>query len=170
MEKEVQISHSSVLAWRIPGTGEPGGLPSMGLHRVGHDWSDLAGWYRHLDRLCMHAKSLQSCPTLYDPMDWSPPPWSFPGKNTGVGDHFLLQGIFLTQGLNLSLLCFLDQQVGSLPLVPPGWTYQSGLNCQGQNRWHLVELWGPQETEIQTIGIVPSIQSNFKASSSLHDM
>ena len=32
----------SVLAWRIPGTGEPGGLPSMGLHRVGHDWSDLA--------------------------------------------------------------------------------------------------------------------------------
>ena len=30
------------LAWRIPGTGEPGGLPSMGLHRVGHDWSDLA--------------------------------------------------------------------------------------------------------------------------------
>ena len=30
-------NHSSVLAWRIPGTGEPGGLPSMGLHRVGHD-------------------------------------------------------------------------------------------------------------------------------------
>ena len=30
-------THSSVLAWRIPGTGEPGGLPSMGLHRVGHD-------------------------------------------------------------------------------------------------------------------------------------
>ena len=35
-------THSSVLAWRIPGTGERGGLPSMGLHRVGHDWSDLA--------------------------------------------------------------------------------------------------------------------------------
>ena len=35
-------THSSVLAWRIPGTGEPGGLLSMGLHRVGHDWSDLA--------------------------------------------------------------------------------------------------------------------------------
>ena len=35
-------THSSVLAWRIPGTGEPGGLPSMGWHRVGHDWSDLA--------------------------------------------------------------------------------------------------------------------------------
>ena len=35
-------THASVLAWRIPGTGEPGGLPSMGSHRVGHDWSDLA--------------------------------------------------------------------------------------------------------------------------------
>ena len=37
-------THSSVLAWRIPGTGEPGGLLSMGLHRVGHDWSDLAAY------------------------------------------------------------------------------------------------------------------------------
>ena len=35
-------THSSVLAWRIPGTAEPGGLPSVGSHRVGHDWSDLA--------------------------------------------------------------------------------------------------------------------------------
>ena len=35
-------THSSVLAWRIPETGEPGGLPSMGSHGVGHDWSDLA--------------------------------------------------------------------------------------------------------------------------------
>ena len=35
-------THSSVLAWRIPGMGEPDGLPSMWLHRVGHDWSDLA--------------------------------------------------------------------------------------------------------------------------------
>ena len=41
LEKEM-ATHSSVLAWRIPGTGEPGGLPSMGSQRVGHDWSDLA--------------------------------------------------------------------------------------------------------------------------------
>ena len=41
MEKEM-ATHSSVLAWRIPGMGEPSGLPSMGSHRVGHDWSDLA--------------------------------------------------------------------------------------------------------------------------------
>ena len=41
LEKEMK-THSSVLAWRIPGTGEPGGLPSMGSHRVEHDRSDLA--------------------------------------------------------------------------------------------------------------------------------
>ena len=41
LEKEM-ATHSSVLAWRIPGTGEPGRLPSLGSHRVGHDWSDLA--------------------------------------------------------------------------------------------------------------------------------
>ena len=43
MEKEM-ATHSSVLAWRIPGMGEPGGLSSMGSHRVGHDWSDLAAY------------------------------------------------------------------------------------------------------------------------------
>ena len=41
LEKEM-ATRSSVLAWRIPGTGEPGGLPSMGSHGVGHDRSDLA--------------------------------------------------------------------------------------------------------------------------------
>ena len=50
-------THSSVLAWRIPGTGKPGGLPSMGLHRVGHDSSDLAAaavavFHNILDHLC----------------------------------------------------------------------------------------------------------------------
>ena len=40
--EKAMATHSSVRAWRIPGTGEPGGLPSMGSHRVGHDWRDLA--------------------------------------------------------------------------------------------------------------------------------
>ena len=52
LEKEMEI-HSSVLAWRIPGTGEPGGLPSMGSHRVGHDGSDLAA------ATCIHGVTLQ---------------------------------------------------------------------------------------------------------------
>ena len=41
LEKEM-ATHSSILAWRIPGTEEPGGLPSMGSHRVWHNWSSLA--------------------------------------------------------------------------------------------------------------------------------
>ena len=47
ISEKAMATHSSVLAWRIPGTGEPGGLPSMGLHRVWPDWSDLA------DQICL---------------------------------------------------------------------------------------------------------------------
>ena len=47
-------------------------------------------------------------------------PWNSPGKNTGEGCHFLLQGIFLIQGLNSCLLHLLRWQVDSLPTVPPG--------------------------------------------------
>ena len=72
----------------------------------------------------MHAKSLQSCPTLCNPMDCSPPGSSVhgdsPGKNTGVGCHALLQGILPTKGLNLPLLHLQHWQAGSLPPAPPG--------------------------------------------------
>ena len=73
-----------------------------------------------------------SCLTLCDPVDCSPPvlcPWNFPGKNTGVGCHFVLQGIFLTQGLNPHLLCLLPWQVDSLPLPHKGtysWAEENG--------------------------------------------
>ena len=50
LEKEM-ATHSSVLAWRIPGTGEPGGLLSMGSHRVRHNWSDLAAAAAHVNRV-----------------------------------------------------------------------------------------------------------------------
>ena len=81
LEKEM-ATHSSVLAWRIPGTGEPGGLPSMGSHRVGHDWCDLAaaaaargvlGMKSHMmsgsgrDRL-FHTHSLLRTPS--SPWEW----------------------------------------------------------------------------------------------------
>ena len=46
-------AHSSVLAWRIPGTGEPGGLLSMGSHRVRHDWSDFAAAAIHYQVWCL---------------------------------------------------------------------------------------------------------------------
>ena len=47
LEKEM-ATHSSILAWRIPGTEEPSGMPSMGSHKVRHDWSDLAAAAFHL--------------------------------------------------------------------------------------------------------------------------
>jgi len=125
LEKEMAI-HSGVLAWRIPGTVEPGGLSSMGSHRVRHDWSDLAaaaacllwflfslvvstlkdlsvGWdcrnapLRHvfISLKKWRSEVAQSCLTLCDPTDCSLPGSSAhgdsPGKNTGVGCHFLLQ-------------------------------------------------------------------------------
>ena len=59
-------------------------------------------------------------------------PWDSSGKNTGVGCHVLLQGIFLTQGLNTCLLHLLHWQTGSLPLVPPGkpkGIYRASILC-----------------------------------------
>ena len=74
---------------------------------------------------CVHAKLLQLCPTLCNSMDCSPPGSSSvqgdpPGKNTGLGCHTLLQGIFLTQGSTPHLLHLLHWQVWSLPLAHLG--------------------------------------------------
>ena len=78
----------------------------------------------HEKELCILAKSLESCPTLCNPMDYSLPGPSVhgdsPGKNTRVGCNALLQGTFLTQGSNPGLLCLLHWQVSSLALVLPG--------------------------------------------------
>ena len=64
------------------------------------------------------AKQLQSCLTLSCPLDCSLPgssvPWGSPGKNTGVGCHALLQGIFLTKGSNPCLLCLMHRQAASI--------------------------------------------------------
>ena len=73
--------------------------------------------------MCACIKSLQSCSTPCDPMDCSLPwllcPWDSPGKNSGVDSYSLLQGILLTQGLNLCLLCLQDWWRSSLPIAPP---------------------------------------------------
>ena len=88
---------------------------------------------------------------------WPPPglklarlfcPWSFPGKNTGVGCHFLLQGIFPTQGLNPHLLRLLHWQVDSLQLAPPGKSHgPEGLDLKSdsqsmQNYKVTIMKWG----------------------------
>ena len=66
LEKEM-ATHPSVLAWRIPGMAEPGGLRSLGSHRVGHDWSDLAA------AAAAHTtEQLSPCATTTEPVLWSP--------------------------------------------------------------------------------------------------
>ena len=80
-------------------------------------------WIHHL--CIVHAKLLQSCLTLCDPIDCSRPGSSVHGilqarMGWEMGCHFLLQGIFLTQGSNLLLWHLLHRQADSLPLAPPG--------------------------------------------------
>ena len=80
LEKEM-ATHSSVLAWRIPGTGELGRLSSMGLHRVGHDWSNLAASLLTTD--LRTSQSPQSCEPILSKyhclsllsLSLSPPPY-----------------------------------------------------------------------------------------------
>ena len=61
LEKEM-ATHSSVLAWRIPGMGEPGGLPSAGSHRVWHNWGDLAAAAAQgLFPMCAYKASILFC-------------------------------------------------------------------------------------------------------------
>ena len=68
LEKEMS-THSSVLVWRIPGTGEPGGLPSLGSLRVGFDWSDLAAAVFHSEKaMAPHSSTLAwTIPWLEEP-------------------------------------------------------------------------------------------------------
>ena len=86
------------------------------------EWGAIAfSMERTTSDICMHAKSLQSWSTLCGLQSARLLyPRDSPVKNTGVGCHALLQGIFPTQGLNPSLQCLLHWQVGSLLLAPPG--------------------------------------------------
>ena len=97
MEKEM-ATHSSVLAWRLPGTGEPGGLPCMGSHRVRHDWSDLAAAaaaaaWGILELLCrIQAPSSLQPPDHLEPKEWqrltfSDPPECFSQPNLDSLNH-----------------------------------------------------------------------------------
>ena len=83
-------THSSVLAWRIPGTGETGGLLSMGSHRVRHDWSDLAAaaawteWLREIAKLT-HSLGLKMMTWVFELL------WDtlHPGQALNYGTVFL---------------------------------------------------------------------------------
>ena len=84
--EEVRATHSSILVWRIPWTEKPGGLQSLGLQRVRHDWVTNTcisiRTKKELSRFliaAVAAKLLQRCPTLCDPIERSPPGSLIPG-------------------------------------------------------------------------------------------
>ena len=97
--------HSSVLAWRIPGTGEPGGLPSVGSHRVGHDWSDLAA-------ACSYHPTFKIDPDRWLPEDGS--------RNKKRHVWPLSVPAFTSQsfGFSISLQVFLHVPAGELEVLP----------------------------------------------------
>ena len=78
LEKEM-ATHSSVLAWRIPGTGEPGGLPSMGSHRVGHNFAFTFTFH-------FHALEKEMA-THYSVLAWRIPGTGEPGGLPSMGSH-----------------------------------------------------------------------------------
>ena len=128
-------THSSILAWRIPGTGEPGGLPFMGSHRVRHDWSDLAAVAATYGQ--QWAKSLQSCPSSVWPHKRQPTrlssPRDSPGKNTGMGCHFLFQCMKVKSQSEVAQSCPTSQPHGLQPtrLLRP-WDFpgkSTGVGC-----------------------------------------
>ena len=85
-------THSSVLAWRIPWVGEPGGLLSMGLPRVGHDWSDLAAPKNWL-KIVVLEKTLESPLDSMDIKSFNPKenqPWIFIGRTDAEADTPIL--------------------------------------------------------------------------------
>ena len=110
----LSLTISSVLAWRIPGMGEPGGLPSMGSHRVGHDWSDLAA----------AAPSPGICPNSC-PLN----PWCQPTISSSVSH--CLQKVNLSQDiLNYRVLGVSEIEIVfyiTLCLHSPTWNYCGDL-------------------------------------------
>ena len=97
---------------------------------------------------------LQTCLTICDSMDYILPSSSVRGdslgKNTGVGCHALLQGIFLTQELNPCLLCLLHQQASSLPLAPSGKPLKT---------YYFVQIYGPSNSKVMESSHV-TVKSN----------
>ena len=102
-------------------------------------------------------------------------PWDYPGRNTGVGSHSLLQGIFLTQGLNSHLVHLLHWQVSSLPLTPPGKPFILNTLRQKETRnsymdvdifcWMLVVTWAINNiSEVKAYNALASLGADIHSS------
>ena len=126
-------THSSVLAWRIPGTGEPGGMPSMGSHRVGHDWSDLAA-----AAATTYALEKATAPDS-STLAWRVPWTEEPGRLQSMGS--LRVGHDWATSLSLFIFMHWRRKWQPTPVFLPG-------ESQGQRSLVGCRLWG--HTELDT--------------------
>ena len=165
----------------MPFLGAGAGLTLTFLGGVGHTWVSGPGslsffYLLHplpspkptksacvLSRFSLVLRSL----TPWTVAHQAPLSMGFPGKNTGVGCHALLQGIFPTQGSNLYLLCLLHWQAGSLPLAPPGKPNSSAvaLKCSGGGVGSKGTLWALGGSQSWVQMVAPSLTEPFKMQS-----
>ena len=132
--KEEMATHSSVLAWRIPWIQEHGRIAKSQTWLNNNNMLtqcfavrtrklvSMVYWLRRVC-VCVCARVRARVQSLTHVWLFAMPasllcPWDFPGKNSGMSCHFLLQGIFPNQGSNLSPLCLLHWPTGSLSLAP----------------------------------------------------
>ena len=150
--EEEMATHSSLLVWRIPWTEEPGGQQSIGLQRVGHDWSEFACMHtlvlnrgRYLWMHFMLCAFVLSCVYLFATTGaiahQTPLSMEFSRQKYWVACHFLLHGIFPTQGLNPRLLCLLHWRVDSLPLSRLGSPFMNAVTCSQSMTKILLKFW-----------------------------
>ena len=137
-------THSSVLAWRIPGMGEPGGLPSMGSHRVGHDWRDLAARSATEKAMATHSSTLA----------WRIPWTEEPGRLQSMG--LLRIGHDWVTSLSLFTFMHWRGKWQPTPVFLPG-------ESQGQRSLLGCPLWG--RTELDTL---KRLSSSRRRSASPH--
>ena len=118
-EIKENFGNPSAMNWTVPLSSLPKFMCWSPSSQCDCVWRE--GLFKSCAYVLNHFRHVRLCNT----MDWGLPvsllcPWDSPGKNTGVGCHALLQGIFPAQGLNPRLLRLLHWQAGSLPLAPLG--------------------------------------------------
>ena len=126
-------THSSVLAWRIPRAGEPGGLPSMGSHRVRHNWSNLAAAAASASELCFISSKIGN---------WVPPvslrvpgfPGGSDGKESASSTGDLVLSLGWEDSLEKEMATYSSTLAWKIPWTEdPGMLQSMGLHRVGHN-------------------------------------